>query len=90
MNIVDKIDFILEARMVGHRPPLMAKDPGGVRKTKMEMAAKEMIKDFLHADPDGDIQNRVQDTAAAHGWDAEDFYEITMKVAKRMGAANKI
>jgi hypothetical protein len=55
---------------------------------ELEATAKELINQFLqdqkHGET-GDIESMVEDQAAALEVDAEDFYTVVLKVAKKMG-----
>jgi len=53
---------------------------------ELESLAKETIKNWQHDGglDSGDIQSAVEDTAKAHGIDAEDFYTLVVKIAKKM------
>lgn len=55
---------------------------------ELESTAKELInifkQDQKHGES-GDIESMVEDQAAALGVDAEDFYTVVLKVAKKMG-----
>lgn len=50
----------------------------------LEAIAKELLSHWKQVRGSGDIQSMVQDTAQAHGVNAEDLYEIVSKLAKKM------
>ncbi|MFA5025434.1 MAG: hypothetical protein WC503_02945 [Candidatus Shapirobacteria bacterium] len=74
-TILDKIDgYLSEKKKVSTR--------------ELESIAKELINTFKqdqkHGES-GDIESMVEDQAAALGVNAEAFYEVVLKTAKKMG-----